>query len=242
MIPLSGSTLEYTYFRDECGKKGNPSTFGPCPTSGLTKDTNVNNDDFIFADTTAATTPAGQRLGAPGPQNLGSPRQTFDLVTFLLDSTKGASGNPNRVRDTTAIGPNAAEGTMSIRRRFQNNTGAPITKLRIRVVDISTAFVTGGTADLRLLSSGDVTVSVNDSATCTAAGFPSTPCNVVVGGTTLETPPAQPLGGGFNSSATTGTITLGTPLAPGASVNLQLLLGVQNSGSFKFFFNIEALP
>ena len=58
----------------------------------------------------------------------------------------------------------------------------------------------------------------------------------------LETPPAQPLGGGFNSSATTATITLGTPLAPGASVNLQILLGVQNSGSFKFFFNVEALP
>jgi len=50
------------------------------------------------------------------------------------------------------------------------------------------------------------------------------------------------MGGALNSSWTAGTITLGTPLANGASVNLQLLLGVQNSGSFKFFFNIEALP
>jgi hypothetical protein len=83
---------------------------------------------------------------------------------------------------------------------------------------------------------------VSDPATCAAAGFPSTPCNVVVGGTTLETPPVQPLGGGYNSSLTTGTITLGTPLAPGASVNLQILLGVQSSGGFKFFFNVEALP
>jgi hypothetical protein len=40
----------------------------------------------------------------------------------------------------------------------------------------------------------------------------------------------------------TGTINLITPLAPGASVNLQFLLGVQQTGSFKFFFNIEALP
>ncbi len=39
-----------------------------------------------------------------------------------------------------------------------------------------------------------------------------------------------------------GTITLATPLAPGASINLQFLLGVQQTGSFKFFFNIEALP
>ena len=28
----------------------------------------------------------------------------------------------------------------------------------------------------------------------------------------------------------------------GASINLQFLLGVQQTGSFKFFFNIEALP
>ena len=240
--PVSGSTLDYSFVRDECGKKGNPSVFGACPTAGLVKDSNVNNDDFIFIDTTATATPAGQRLGAPGPQNLGSPHTTFDILALLLDSSKGAAGNPNRVRDTTAIGPNAAEGTMSIRRRFVNNTGAPVTKLRIRVVDISTAPVTGGTADLRVLSSTDVVVSVNDSGTCTAAGFPSTPCNITVRGTTLETPPAQPLGGGHNSSVTTSTITLGTPLAPGASVNLQFLLGVQTTGGFKFFFNIEALP
>ena len=239
---VSGSTLDYSFVRDECGKKGNPSVFGACPTAGLVKDSNVNNDDFIFIDTTATATPAGQRLGAPGPQNLGSPHTTFDILALLLDSSKGAAGNPNRVRDTTAIGPNAAEGTMSIRRRFVNNTGAPVTKLRIRVVDISTAPVTGGTADLRVLSSSNVVVSVNDSGTCTAAGFPSTPCNVTVLGTTLETPPAQPLGGGHNSSVTTSTITLGTPLAPGASINLQFLLGVQTTGGFKFFFNIEALP
>jgi hypothetical protein len=65
---------------------------------------------------------------------------------------------------------------------------------------------------------------------------------VVVLGTTLETPPAQPLGGALNSTMSAGTITLGTPLANGASINLQFLLGVQQTGSFKFFFNIEALP
>jgi hypothetical protein len=243
LTPTGGSTLEYTYFRDECGKKGNPSTFGNCPTGGFTADTHVNADDFIFADTNATNTPAGRRLGAPGPQNLGSPRFTLDVVALLLDSTKGAAGNPNRVRDTTAIGPNAASGTLSIRRRFQNNTGAPVTRLRIRVVDISTTFIAGGgVADLRLLTSGDTTDTVGDPATCAAAGFPSSPCTVTIRGTVLETPPAQPLGGGFNASATTGVITLGTPLAAGASINLQLVLGVQTTGSFKFFFNIEALP
>ena len=243
LVPTSGSTLEHSYLRDECGKKGTPSTFGNCPTGGLTQDSNVNADDFFFVDTQATNTPMGRRLGAPGPQNLGSPRYTIDVVAFLLDSTKGAAGNPNRVRDTTAIGPNAATGTMSIRRRFQNNTGGAVTKLRIRVVDISTTFIAGGgVADLRLLTSGDTTDVVGDPATCTASGFGSTPCTVVIRGTTLETPPAQSMGGGFNSSATTGVITLATPLAPGASINLQLVLGVQTTGSFKFFFNVEALP
>ncbi len=31
-------------------------------------------NDFIFVDTAGTATPAGQRLGAPGPQNLASPR------------------------------------------------------------------------------------------------------------------------------------------------------------------------
>jgi hypothetical protein len=38
-----------------------------------------------------------------------------------------------------------------------------------------------------------------------------------------------------------GNITLNTPLAPGASVNVQFVFGVNQIGSFKFFVNIEAL-
>ncbi len=244
LTPLPASVLEYTYFRDECGKKGNPAQFGACPTGGFMMDSNVNNNDFVFADTQATMTPAGQRLGAPGPQNLGSPRLNLSIAALLLDNTKGSTASPNRVRDTAAIGPNAATGTLSIRRRFVNNTGAPVTRLRFRVVDISAFPVPNPVADLRVLSSTQITVTgVQDSATCLASnGSPATPCTVTVLGTTLETPPAQPLGGALNSSVTTGTITLGTPLAPGASINLQFLLGVQNTGSFKFFFNIEALP
>ena len=244
LTPLVSSVLEYSYFRDECGKKGNPATFGNCPTGGLVQDSGVNNDDFIFVDTQATLTPAGQRLGAPGPQNLGSPRLNLSIATLLLDNTKGSTASPNRVRDTSAIGPNAATGTLSIRRRFVNNTGAPVTRLRFRVVDISAFPVSNPVADLRVLSSGSISVTgVQDSATCFASnGSASTPCTVTVLGTTLETPPAQPLGGALNSSLSSGTVTLGTPLAPGASINLQFLLGVQNTGSFKFFFNIEALP
>jgi hypothetical protein len=243
LTPLVGSVLEYSYFRDECGKKGNPSTFGPCPTGGATKDTNDNAEDLVFVETTGAVTVAGQRLGAPGPQGLGSPRKNDNVFTLLLDATVGSNGSPNRDRNNSISVPNGATGTLAIRRRFVNATGAPVTKLRFRIVDIS-ALGTGATADLRAISSGPVTISgIQDSATCQASnGSPTTPCTIVVQGTTLDEPPNQPMGGALNSSWNAGTITLGTPLAPGASVNIQLVLGVQSSGSFKFFFNVEALP
>ena len=242
---LGGSVLEHSFVRDECGKKGNPATFGVCPTGGLVKDANINADDFIFVDTTGASTPAGQRLGAPGPQNLASPiNRNSGIIGLLLDSNVGGPAAPNRVRDFTE-GTNAAKGTMSVRRRFVNTTGAPVTRLRFRIVDISSLSVPGGIADLRVLTSADVPggVTVNDSATCLASnGVATTPCTVVVRGTTLEMPPTQASGGAHNSTVSAGTVTLATPLAPGASINLQFLLGVQQTGSFKFFFNVEALP
>jgi methionine-rich copper-binding protein CopC len=242
---LGGSVLDYSFVRDECGKKGNPAIFGPCPTGGMVSDTNVNIDDFIFVDTTGASTPAGQRLGAPGPQNIGNPLvRNSTITTLLLDSNIGAPAAPNRVRDLTPAPPNATNGTLSVRRRFVNNTGAPVTRLRFRIVDFSSLSVPGGIADLRALTSGNVTVNgITDAGTCLASnGVATTPCSITVLGTTLEQPPAQASGGAHNSSMSAGTITLATPLAPGSSINLQFLLGVQQTGSFKFFFNIEALP
>ncbi|HKG60174.1 MAG TPA: Ig-like domain-containing protein [Pyrinomonadaceae bacterium] len=244
LTPLSGSLLEHSYFRDECGKKGNPATFGICPTGGFVMDSNVNNNDFIFADTTGTLTPAGQRLGVPAPQNLGSPRLNLSIPALLLDVTQGAPAPPNRVRDMTPQLPNAMNGTMSVRRRFVNNTGGNVTRLRFRIVDFSSFPTSGAIADLRMLSSLAITVNgINDSATCAATGTPAVPpCSVTVFGTTVEQPPAQASGGALNSSMSAGTITIPTPLAPGQSINLQFLLGVQQTGAFKFFFNIEALP
>ena len=87
---------------------------------------------------------------------------------------------------------------------------------------------------------------ITDAGTCFATGAPATPpCTTTVQGTTLEqatAPGNQPNGGGFNSSMGAGTITLGTPLANGASINLQFLVGIQQTGSFRIYLNIEALP
>ncbi|HET6853472.1 MAG TPA: hypothetical protein VFH46_14310, partial [Pyrinomonadaceae bacterium] len=244
LTPPVASVLEYSFHHDPCGKKGNPAIFGPCPSGGMPVDTNDNQNDFVYVDTSGTATPQGQRLGAPGPENLGSPRLRNAITTLLLDSNFGGPAPPNRVRDLTPSLPNAINGTLSVRRRFVNNTGAPVTRLRFRIVDISSIAVPGGIADVRALTSTNVVVSgITDAGTCLAStGSATTPCTVTVLGTTLETPPAQALGGALNSSMSAGTITLAAPLAPGASINLQFLLGVQQTGSFKFFFNIEALP
>jgi hypothetical protein len=53
---MVGSVLEYSFFRDECGKKGDPALFGPCSTGGFVKDSNINADDLVFTDTSAAMT------------------------------------------------------------------------------------------------------------------------------------------------------------------------------------------
>ncbi len=220
--------------------------------SGLPADTDDNASDFMIVSTNPAAGGGGARLGAPGPENLASPIQLNGRIkSVLLDVMCGgtgtataslipgapADGTPvsgcqNRARDLVAQPQNNSNsGTLFIRRRFINTTAQPVSQLRFRVVDITTTngiSVPAGTADLRLLSSGDVTITTTNSQM------------VSVKGLTLEQPPSQPNGGGFNSTVALVTITTGTPLAPGASVAVQFRLGVQQSGTFRFFVNVEA--
>src|SRR5262249_30676900 len=67
--------VDYSFYRDNCGKGGSTSSTAPC-TQFTPKDTDNNAADFIFVDTDGTNMGAGQRLGAPGPQNLASPVQT----------------------------------------------------------------------------------------------------------------------------------------------------------------------
>jgi hypothetical protein len=240
LVPFS---IDYAFLRDECGKGGSITTFGACPVS-TPKDTDNNAADFYFVDTNGTSAGAGQRLGAPGPQNLASAFQRNSVFNgVLLDATVSSANPPNRVRDFTSDpANNSTFGTLSLRRRFVNNTGGAVTQLRFRIIDVTTFPAPSGIADLRPRSSVAVVVAgVNDTATCAAAGF-TPPCTLTVQGTTLQQPPSQPNGSGFNGSLLAGAVTLGTPLANGASINLQFLLGIQQTGSFKFFINVEALP
>jgi predicted extracellular nuclease len=214
------TTAEYSFVRSMTRTSG-----------GLPKDTGDNASDFIFVsadgDTNACPTVL---LGAPGPENLSAPIQhNNQFVTALLDTSVSASQSPNRVRDLTSDPNNNSQfGTMSIRRTFTNNTGLDVTRLRFRIVEVTThPRPNGSTADLRARDSSDIVVMVNGN-------------NVNVRGTTVEQPPAQPSGGGWNSSLNVGFVNLGAPLANGNSVSVQFLLGVQQTGTFKFFVNIEA--
>ena len=234
LVPFS---IDYSFYRDNCGKSGSITTFGACSID-TPKDTNNNAADFIFVDTNGTSAGAGQRLGAPGPENLSSPIQrNASFAVNLLDVCVAAASPPNRVRDFTSDPPNNSTfGTLDIRRTVVNNTGGNVTRVRWRVIDLTTFPAPSGIADLRPRTSTAVVVTV-DRPPCGSGTS-----NVTVQGTTLEQPPSQPNGGGFNSSMSSGTVTLATPLANGATLDVRFLLGIQQTGSFKFYINVEALP
>jgi hypothetical protein len=54
--------------------------------------------------------------------------------------------------------------------------------------------------------------------------------------------PSQPMGGAFNSNVSADILSLGQPLQPGQTIYVEFLLGVQQTGRFHFFVNIETLP
>jgi len=236
---LTPFSIDYSWVRDICGKGGSVSVLGACPSStGLPIDTGVNSADFYFVDTNGTSAGGGQRLGAPGPQNLASPVfGTMPIAGAPLTSCSGDTAAPNLLRDFASDPPNNSTfGTLDIRRTFTNNTGAAITRLRFRIMDQSTFPAPSGVADLRPRTSTSVVVSVDRPPCGVGTG------NLTVQGTTLEQPPSQPNGTGFYGSLSAGTVTLAAPLANGASIDLRFLIGIQQTGNFKLGIVVESLP
>ncbi|MGH9941137.1 MAG: choice-of-anchor Q domain-containing protein [Pyrinomonadaceae bacterium] len=198
--------------------------------TGLPQDTGDNAQDFLLISADGGSYGGVQStLGAAGPEGTTSPVQrNATIKASLIDPAASSASAPNRVRDASATGANAALGTLSVRRAFRNNTGQTLTRLRFRIVDLTTATAPAGTSDLRALTSSNVSVTRTNGT------------NVLVRGTTLEQAAAQLLGGGLNSTLAAGLISLDTPLGPGQSVNVQFLLGVEATGRFRFLVNVEA--
>ncbi|HEU4769150.1 MAG TPA: lamin tail domain-containing protein, partial [Pyrinomonadaceae bacterium] len=202
--------------------------------AGVAQDTNNNSVDFRFVDTNGTSAGAGQRLGAPGPENLSSPGHLntgSSIAINLLDSSVSSGAFPNFVRNFSSDpANNSSFGTIDVRRRLTNSTGFPITRLRVRLIDVTTFPAPSGTADLRLRSSSTILVPIGGGL------------SQQVRGTTLEQPPNQANGGGVNSTVSANTVQLATPLNNGSSINLRFLFGVQQQGNFSYCAVIETVP
>jgi hypothetical protein len=211
----------------------------PGPATTQVQDTNNNAADFIFLDINGTSAGAGQRLGAPGPESSFSPvfLDGFALAAAKLDTCAGRHRPPNVVRDFTSDpGNNATFGTFDIRRRFTNTTGIAITRLRFRILDITTYPPIPGVSDLRPRTSADGVVTVDRPPCGTGTSNPT------VRGTALEQPPDQPNGSGFNGSLSVTAITPAAPLAAGGSVDVRFLLGIERTGASRFCVAAETIP
>ena len=246
LMSTASANGEYSFVRKL--NTGRPATTGD------------NSMDFVFVSTDGGLYGGAQStLGAPGPENSQSPvaLNVSEFAAGPVDPAVCAACGVNRERSLVSDPMhNSTFGTLIIRRTFTNNTGRELTRLRFRIVDLTTyPAVLPALADMRVLTSSDSLVTVTGGNT------------VLVQGTVLENPPSQSHGGGLNSSLALpgiapslqrggvrlsgvpskgvksgGAITLAAPLAPGQSVSVQILLGVQQPGSFRFFVNVEALP
>lgn len=223
--PLVAFSTDYSWVR-------NVPTSGAG--AGVSQDTNNNVADFRFVDTNGTSAGGGQRLGAPGPENMFSPGHLItgsSLSIGLVDPGVSATAAPNYVRNMFSDPiNNSTFGTVDIRRRLTNKTGAPINRLRVRIIDLTTFPSPAGTADLRARTSNTIIVSLSGGGSAT------------VRGTTLEQPPTQANGGGLNSSMSAGAITLAAPLNPNGSIDLRFLFGVQQQGKYNFCAVIETMP
>lgn len=187
--------------------------------SGRPADTGDNRADFTLVTTDPSLFGEGAAvLGAPGPENR----------TGLVSHNGGFSvtvppGVTSSVRRTTAVA-NGTLGTLSLRRRFVNNTGRTLSKLRFRVADLSTwngRQIFGSQAELRVLDA-------------TLEGLSG------LKATKLETAPSQSKGGGINAGLLIeGALTLSSPLGPGQGVDVEFLLGVMRAGSYQFILVVE---
>ncbi|MGB8507517.1 MAG: hypothetical protein WCD76_03850 [Pyrinomonadaceae bacterium] len=205
-------------------------------------DTNNNANDFVLVETNGAVLNGVQSmLGAPGPERgptatayttTSAPigKNNTEFPSAVVDPQQPSTSAPNRVRSVTPV-TNGSQGTLAIRRCFTNNTGQIVLALRYRIIDITTiGNPIPGQADVRALNSALQTITLTDAS------------SVTLQATTLQTPPAQPNGGGLNSSLAEGVITTTAPLAVGATTCTQFTLGVQQTGFFRLALVVEALP
>ncbi|WP_026911129.1 lamin tail domain-containing protein [Patulibacter minatonensis] len=213
---LTPFSIDYAFYRD-------------LRAGGIPKDTGNNALDLVFVDTNGTSAGAGQRLGAPSPESSTAPFSTTTptLDVTLLDPSVPATAAPNTVIDPTAApAANATFGRLTNRWRVRNAGTSALTSLQLKIADLTTFPSPAGISDLRPQTSAGATVS-------TASGA------VDVLGTTLVQPPTQPNGGGFGSVL---RVPLASPLAPGGSVAVQVVSGIQQNGVYRLCLHAAGTP
>lgn len=193
--------------------------------SGRPADTNDNRADFTLVSTDPDLLSDGAAtLGAPGPENLTGLVSRNSKFTVAVPP-----GVASSLRALSPAVTNGDLGTLSLRRRFTNNTGQALNRLRFRVADVQTfhgRLIYGTQAELRLLDAQLTGLS--------GTGLKAT---------TVEATPTHPLGGGVNTSLVVGgSLVLTQPLRNGQSVDVEFLLGVMKGGSYQFILLVEAAP
>ena len=234
-------------------------------TSGL-RDSNDNARDFVVVSVNGKVGASVARLGAPGPENLSSPPLNFDNTPLLAktNTKNGEKANPEKtnlngetvappvnvfhrptLRDREATGAGKGVGTMTLRCRLVNITDRPITRLNFRIDGISNV-PTAALVDQNSALIADVRMlprPKNEEKDAGATNAGATNLNTSLKNepklweASLDEPPAQPLGGGFNSSVSVQLPKDG--LAPGAAGDVDFVLGVERSGRYRVVLDSE---
>ncbi len=216
--------------------------------SGMPAKSNSDAQDFNLVDTAVTNSTVDRtgvgpltaaRLGSPNPHNLSSTIQRNDGISNAALSIPGVAAVARYVSKGSTVD---SKGRLTIRRTITNNTGAAVSALRFRIVGITAGTsTTTGVADLRAISSGGVRYydsahTIQRAATGMTIDAPTKPGEAPL----VPTSGSSGNGGGLNSGWTAPLP--GGALAPGATVNVEFLFGIQAEGNFRVVVDAELLP
>ena len=215
---------------------------------GTPMDTDNNATNFIFVDTNGTSAGAGQRLGAPGPGEpvVADPAQRQLRRRAARRQRRRRARPPNRVRDFTSDpANNSTFGTLDAPPDGSSTTPAATSPGCASGSSIITTFP--APVRLRRYAAADVDRRRRrgHQRRRDLRGHRRARDASLHGdrpGHDARDAAVAAERRGFNGSLSAGTVTLGTPLANGASINLQFLIGLQQTGNFKLYLNVEALP
>ena len=209
------------------------------PTTTLS-DVNNNVADFLFVDTNGNNTAAGQRLGAPGPENLSSPINrgiSYGFAPARLETCAPTLAPPNKVRDFTSDpGNNSTFGTYDIRRTWTNNTGLSLTRLRFRIVGREHVSLHRGRRRSPAAHVGRrLDWSEQSAVRWLFVGRDGPRDDARAAAVTAEWQRLQRYAVGRRGDR-------GSPLGNGTSISVRFLLGIQQVGIGRFCVIAETLP